>query len=143
VVTLQEGDNDTSRTISIRGVGPQSGGLIINNQNATTGVLLDDVSLTDPYGSFLIPDLDPFDLHDLEVLKGPQGTLFGAGALNGAIRYVLNKHQSGVTETKGFANYLKLSQQAEDLAREPGVAIWRFSAPPVGRRRPEPNPRTR
>jgi outer membrane receptor protein involved in Fe transport len=109
-ITLQEGDNDTSRTISIRGIGPQSGGLIINNQNATTGVLLDDVSLTDPYGSFLIPDLDPFDLHDLEVLKGPQGTLFGAGALNGAIRYVLNKPKLGATEVKGFANYVKLSQ---------------------------------
>src|SRR5581483_6934437 len=108
-ITLQEGDNDTNRTISIRGIGPQSGGLIINNQNATTGVLLDDVSLTDPYGSFMIPDLDPFDLHDLEVLKGPQGTLFGAGALNGAIRYVLNKPKLGATEGKGFANYLTLA----------------------------------
>jgi len=99
-ITLQEGDTNNSRTISIRGIGPQPGA------NTTVGTLIDDVSMGDPYASYLVPDLDPFDLHDLEVLKGPQGTLFGASALNGAIRYVLNKPELGNWAFKGFADWL-------------------------------------
>ncbi|HZP12415.1 MAG TPA: TonB-dependent receptor [Nevskiaceae bacterium] len=101
-ITMQEGDTNQSRAIAIRGIAPQPNG------NVTTGVLVDDVAMSDPYASYLVPDLDPFDLKDLEVLKGPQGTLFGAGALNGAIRYVLNKPKLGVTEGRLFANYLTL-----------------------------------
>ena len=101
-VTLQEGETNNSRTISIRGIGPQPGA------NTTVGSLIDDVSMGDPYSSYLVPDLDPFDLHDLEILKGPQGTLFGASALNGAIRYVLNKPLLGEWEAKGFADWLHI-----------------------------------
>ncbi len=39
-------------------------------------------------GSVLTPDLDPYDLRRVEVLKGPQGTLYGAGAVGGLLRYV-------------------------------------------------------
>ncbi len=39
-------------------------------------------------GSTLTPDLDPHDLRRIEVLKGPQGTLYGAGAVGGLLRYV-------------------------------------------------------
>lgn len=39
-------------------------------------------------GSTLTLDLDPFDLRRVEVLKGPQGTLYGAGAVGGLLRYV-------------------------------------------------------
>lgn len=39
-------------------------------------------------GSVLTPDLDPYDLRRIEVLKGPQGTLYGAGAVGGLLRYV-------------------------------------------------------
>ena len=39
-------------------------------------------------GSTLTPDLDPSDLRRIEVLKGPQGTLYGAGAVGGLVRYV-------------------------------------------------------
>jgi iron complex outermembrane recepter protein len=99
-VTLQEGATNNSRTISIRGVGPQQGA------NTTTGTLIDDVSIGDPYSSYVVADLDPFDLHDLEVLKGPQGTLFGASALNGALRYVLNKPALNDWEFKGFGDWL-------------------------------------
>ena len=101
-VSLQEGETNSGRTITIRGVGPQPGA------NTTVGSLIDDVSMGDPYSSFLVPDLDPFDLHDLEVLKGPQGTLFGASALNGAIRYVLNKPLLGQWEGKAFVDWLHI-----------------------------------
>ncbi len=39
-------------------------------------------------GSTLTPDLDPADLRRIEVLKGPQGTQYGAGAVGGLVRYV-------------------------------------------------------
>jgi iron complex outermembrane recepter protein len=39
-------------------------------------------------GSIITPDIDPADLRQIEVLKGPQGTLYGAGALGGTVRYV-------------------------------------------------------
>lgn len=39
-------------------------------------------------GSTITPDIDPADLRQIEVLKGPQGTLYGAGALGGIVRYV-------------------------------------------------------
>jgi len=39
-------------------------------------------------GSTLTPDLDPAELQRIEVLKGPQGTLYGAGAVGGLLRYV-------------------------------------------------------
>ncbi|NGY05596.1 TonB-dependent receptor [Solimonas terrae] len=54
----------------------------------TTGVLFGDVSFIDEYIPVSALDPNPFDLQSVDVLKGPQGTLFGASALNGAIRYV-------------------------------------------------------
>jgi len=39
-------------------------------------------------GSSVTPDLDPAELQRVEVLKGPQGTLYGAGAMGGLVRYV-------------------------------------------------------
>ena len=41
------------------------------------------------YGANTILDLLPYDLERLEVLRGPQGTLYGAGALGGLVKYVL------------------------------------------------------
>lgn len=74
----------TQRKLAIRGVGPD------NNTNQTVGIVYGDVALSDPYGSYTVADPDPWDLKTVEVLKGPQGTLFGATSLAGVIRYMPN-----------------------------------------------------
>ena len=44
------------------------------------------------------PDLDLFDLERFEVLRGPQGTLFGAGSSAGTVRYITRQPQLGEFE---------------------------------------------
>src|SRR3546814_8635137 len=44
----------------------------------------------------------------VEVLKGPQGTLFGASALNGAVRYVPTPPKFGRYEVKWFGQYTSI-----------------------------------
>ena len=54
----------------------------------TVGVYLNDVPIQ---GVNTLPDLALFDLERVEVLKGPQGTLYGDGAMGGSIKMILNK----------------------------------------------------
>jgi outer membrane receptor protein involved in Fe transport len=73
-----------STQITIRGVTTGIGG------NPTVGVYIDDSPFggSGGFGSFTVPNLDPQDLARVEVLRGPQGTLYGAGSLGGLLKYV-------------------------------------------------------
>src|SRR6267154_3728905 len=51
--------------------------------------------------SLFTTDLDLFDVSRVEVLRGPQGTLFGAGSEAGTVRYITNQPQLGVSTTFG------------------------------------------
>lgn len=62
------------------------------------GVYLDDAPIS---LSLFTPDLDLFDVSRVEVLRGPQGTLFGAGSLSGTVRYITNPPQLGVSSVFG------------------------------------------
>src|SRR3546814_21151721 len=61
-------------------------------QSATKVIYLDDVPFTSSSsnggGAFVAPDPELADLDRIEVLKGPQGTLYGASSLGGVIRLI-------------------------------------------------------
>ena len=57
----------------------------------TTGYYLNEIPLIEPGFPLIIPDVDSFDLQRVEVLRGPQGTLFGSSSLGGAVNYVANE----------------------------------------------------
>jgi outer membrane receptor protein involved in Fe transport len=70
--------------IAIRGISAQKGG-------ATTGLYIDDTPIQMPHSVFNNPFPLTFDLARVEVLRGPQGVLFGRSAEGGAIRFITNE----------------------------------------------------
>ncbi|MBS0332079.1 MAG: TonB-dependent receptor plug domain-containing protein, partial [Proteobacteria bacterium] len=88
------------RGLSAGSQGSQSGGSI--NGFPNVAIYLDDQS-----GQLPGRNLDVYaaDLERVEVLEGPQGTLFGAGAQAGVIRYITNKPKIDVTEGSITAGY--------------------------------------
>jgi iron complex outermembrane receptor protein len=100
-VTMQDG---TAARITIRGISSES------DTNATTGILFGDISFNDSYVPHVMLDPNPFDMSSVEVLKGPQGTLFGASALNGAIRYEPEQPEFGVLDGKYYTQYGRVSE---------------------------------
>ena len=86
----------TTNTLSafIRGVGQQDP---VAGFEAGVGIYLDDVYLNRPQGVVL----DIYDVERVEVLRGPQGTLYGRNTIGGAIKYVskrLGREASGRIE---------------------------------------------
>jgi len=84
--------------VAIRGA---SAGQIARDQPGVkeqAGVYLDEVPVS---LSLFTPDLDLFDVSRVEVLRGPQGTLFGSGSLAGTVRYISNQPELGVRSTFG------------------------------------------
>ncbi len=88
------------KKIKIRGVSSSTE----SEPQETVGVYIDDVTITNAGGTNnengASPDLNLFDLQRIEVLKGPQGTLYGAGSMGGTVRYITNLPDAGKWEGK-------------------------------------------
>ena len=90
-LSLTEAEPGSTR-LTLRGV--NTGGV-----SSTVAVYVDEM----PFGSssglvngaILTGDIDPFDLARIEVLRGPQGTLYGANSLGGIFKYVSNEPKLG------------------------------------------------
>jgi iron complex outermembrane receptor protein len=85
VATNVNGQGGQTR-LTVRGV--TAGGALFAG-SSPIGYYLDSV----PFGlvrSAVEPDANTFDLNRIEVLRGPQGTLYGASALNGVVRVITN-----------------------------------------------------
>jgi outer membrane receptor protein involved in Fe transport len=77
-------DAGGSPMLGIRGIAPAPFG------NPTVGVMLDGIPLGSEIafgGGYVTPELDPSDLQRIEILRGPQGTLFGAASMGGLLKY--------------------------------------------------------
>ena len=84
-VTLETSrGSNTTLTAFIRGVGQQDP---VAGFEAGVGVYLDDVFLNRPQAAVL----DIYDVERIEVLRGPQGTLYGRNTIGGAIKYVTRR----------------------------------------------------
>ena len=70
--------------LAVRGIDSKVG-------SSTTGIYIDDAPIQARNGNFGNPYPITFDLERVEVLRGPQGTLFGAGAEGGAVRFISNE----------------------------------------------------
>ena len=84
-LNVSAGGTPGKTTVSMRGIAPLSSG-------STVGTYIDET----PVGSsglyqaatILALDLLPYDIDRVEVLRGPQGTLYGAGSMGGLLKYV-------------------------------------------------------
>lgn len=87
-------DNSATKAITIRGISSSGGA-------GTTGIYIDDTPIQMRSVGFNPDDTLPktFDLERVEILRGPQGTLFGAGAEGGAVRYILTQPKVTGTNT--------------------------------------------
>ncbi|ANO50666.1 hypothetical protein BA177_05105 [Woeseia oceani] len=85
-VTFESGFTPSSFSVIVRGITNDSRGV----GPRTVGSFYGNVPMTNPSIMGVEPDLDTFDMRSVEILKGPQGTLFGGSALAGAIRYEPN-----------------------------------------------------
>ncbi|QGZ41323.1 outer membrane receptor protein involved in Fe transport [Pseudoduganella flava] len=120
--------------VEIRGVG-------VGSQNApTVGIYVDDVafgSSTSFVGEAVAAlDLSLLDLHHVELLRGPQGTLYGAGAMGGLLKYVTNdpdanrfSGKAGVAVRQSRRGALGHTENAVvNVPLSEGVAAMRFAA---------------
>jgi outer membrane receptor protein involved in Fe transport len=88
------------RGLSVGFAGSQSSASINPFPNVAT--YLDEASLTFPGRNL---DVYMVDMERIEVLEGPQGTLFGGGAEAGVVRYITNKPKLNVEEGRAEGGY--------------------------------------
>jgi outer membrane receptor protein involved in Fe transport len=109
-------DNSGTNTISIRGIAGTGGA-------GTTGIYIDDTPIQMRALAFNPDEALPksFDIDRVEVLRGPQGTLFGAGSEGGTVRYITT--QPSVNHTSVYARAEVATTDNGAPSYEGGVAV--------------------
>jgi iron complex outermembrane recepter protein len=104
--------------VTIRGITTGATGY---GTNPTVAIMIDDV----PYGGSTAlggggvpPDLDPSELTRIEVLRGPQGTLYGASSIGGLIKYV-----TADPSVDGFSGHIQADTDAIHNAGNLGYGV--------------------
>ncbi len=112
-----------SNWFTIRGISQNAGGGVAGLGPNTTAIYVDDAPLQARYANAAVPTAVPyvFDIDHVEVLRGPQGTLFGASAEGGAIRII--SHAPSLTEFSGMMRAEGSSIDGGGLNTEMGVAV--------------------
>ena len=107
-------NSNTYNTVSIRGLTqPGEGG-------PTVGIYIDNVSVTDSNSGTGVSQVagSIFDLERIEVLKGPQGTLYGESTLGGAIRYIAKQ-----PDVSGFQYGAKAEWEQMEESDDPSYRV--------------------
>lgn len=84
--------------VMLRGIGEGAGG----GNSPLVGIRLDEVAVDGPLRGGL--DVRPLDVERVEVLNGPQGTLYGQGAMGGTVRFLTNNPTIGKTSMTASAD---------------------------------------
>jgi outer membrane receptor protein involved in Fe transport len=117
-VTLTRGDqrNAGAANIAIRGISSTAG-------SATTGIYIDDtpIQIRNIGFSAFAPFPAVFDLQRVEVLRGPQGTLFGAGSQGGTVRFITQ--QPNLNRVEAYGRSELAFAQGGDPTFEAGAAV--------------------
>ena len=120
---------NTTLTAFIRGVGQADP---VWGVDPGVGIYFDDVYMARPQGALL----DVFDVQRIEVLRGPQGTLYGKNTIGGAIKYISRPlaKENGASAEVGVGNYQQRNfKGAFNLASENGVWRARLAAAKLDR----------
>src|SRR5690242_3477306 len=88
--------NALSQHIVIRGVGTNE---FFGNAPSSVGTYMDEVTMNSSYMS----TLGLFDMERVEVLRGPQNSLFGRNTTGGAVNYITNQPKVGADTLDGYA----------------------------------------
>lgn len=91
-LTIQQGVGAPGKIdLYLRGAGDQSGSIITSESGV--GVYIDDVYMS----RLSVANIEALELERIEVLRGPQGTLYGRNSMTGAIKYVTKKPDGELT----------------------------------------------
>src|SRR5688572_22673927 len=109
-LNVSSGGGPGQTMITLRGIAPVGPGAVV-------GYYVDDTPLgsSSNYGGAREFGLDlmPYDVERIEVLRGPQGTLYGAGAMGGLLKYVLRRPSLSDFEAWAGAETFGISSAAD------------------------------
>jgi len=110
-------------TVAIRGIG----GL---DNNATASMYIDETPIganaPDQRGGVYMLDILPYDVQRIEVLAGPQGTLYGANAFGGVVKYVLTKPNLDHADVRVGVDGFSISH-----AKDAGIGVHAMVNTPI------------